>query len=205
VDHFVFYDDVQYPRGRSWRNRNQIVVNGLPKWINVPVDKSAWRGLINEVSVKGPFADAHWALVEQGYRKARYFGDYSGFVRGLIYLPETNLAALTAQQTRDVAAMLGIGTETSMSSSLGIAGLAKTDRLVEICKRLGATEYVSGPSARDYIEPEKFRRAGIGLSFFEYGYPEYPQLTHTFTHYVSILDMIFNLGPATPDYIWGNR
>jgi hypothetical protein len=101
-----------------------------------------------------------------------------------------------------VCALLGISTPTSLSSELGITGLHKTDLLVEICRRLGADEYVSGPSARGYIEPEKFDRAGIKLSYFEYSYPEYAQLSRAFTHRVSILDMIFNVGPDTPKYIW---
>lgn len=205
VDHFVFFDDVQYPRGRTWRNRNQILVNGAPKWINVPVDRSAWRLNINEVTIREAYAEEHWRLIVEGYRKAAYFTQYESAVEDIVRHNEKMLCRLTVHQTRELCRLLGIGTPTSLSSELGITGLYKTDRLVEMCRRLGVTEYVSGPSARDYIEADKFATAGIKLSFFEYQYPAYRQLSNEFTHFVSIIDMIFNLGPETPSYIWGNH
>jgi hypothetical protein len=83
---------------------------------------------------------------------------------------------------------------------------AKDDRLINICRELGATVYLSGPSARDYIVEEKFQEAGIELVYKEYsGYPEYPQLFPPFEHAVSILDLLFNCGPEAPYYIWGWR
>lgn len=205
VDHFVFFDDVQYPRGRTWRNRNQIIVNGAPKWINVPVDSSAWRLNINEVAIREPYAAEHWRLIVEGYRKAAYFEQYEAPIGEIVRHEDNMLCRLTVHQTRALCRLLGIETRTSLSSELGITGLYKTDRLVEMCRRLGATEYVSGPSARDYMEPEKFEAAGIKLSYFQYDYPPYRQLSDQFTHFVSIVDMIFNLGPETPKFIWGNQ
>jgi hypothetical protein len=78
----------------------------------------------------------------------------------------------------------------------------KTERLVGICKQAGATTYLSGPSARGYIDPAPFRDAGVELVYFEYdGYPEYPQLFPPFEHRVSVLDLIFNAGPDAPRYM----
>ena len=73
-----------------------------------------------------------------------------------------------------------------------------------VCRALGATEYLSGPSARDYIEPEKFAAAGIELQYIDYRYPEYPQLYPPFDPYVTILDLLFMTGPAAPRFIWGS-
>lgn len=205
VDHFVFFDDVQYPRARTWRNRNQIIVNRTPKWINVPVEKSPWHLKINEVRIREPFAEAHWQLMTQGYRQAKFFSGYADEIKRLLLLEAELLADLTIIQTRELCRLLGIRTPMSRSSELGIHGLHKTDLLVEICRRLAATEYISGPSAKDYIEPGKFADAGIQLTYFTYSYPEYPQLSETFTHQVSVVDMLFNIGPQTPDYIWRHR
>ena len=78
----------------------------------------------------------------------------------------------------------------------------QTDRLVSLCQQAGATEYVSGPAARDYIDPLQFERAGITLSFFDYsGYPEYPQLYPPFDHFVSVIDLILNTGHDAPVYM----
>ncbi|NLB88834.1 MAG: WbqC family protein, partial [Syntrophomonadaceae bacterium] len=65
--------------------------------------------------------------------------------------------------------------------------------------------YLSGPSAKNYIIPEKFAEAGIVLEYIKYEYPRYKQLYEPFNHYVSILDLLFNCGPDAPYYIWGWR
>jgi len=86
------------------------------------------------------------------------------------------------------------------SELVGITG-QKTDRLVEILLAVGATHYISGPSAKDYIENEKFESAGITLEYMEYNYPEYPQLYPPFDPYVSILDLFFMTGSEACNHI----
>jgi hypothetical protein len=105
---------------------------------------------------------------------------------------------------------LGVQTQLLCSTDLCSVGLAangaRDDRLVNICLELGATLYLSGPSARDYIVEEKFQDFGIELAYKDYsGYPAYPQLFPPFEHAVSILDLLFNCGPEAPYYIWGWR
>ena len=86
------------------------------------------------------------------------------------------------------------------SSELKVTGL-KTDRLVQILLQVGATHYISGPSAKDYIENEKFVAAGITLEYMDYNYPEYPQLHPPFDPNLSILDLLFMTGPDAMRYI----
>jgi hypothetical protein len=76
----------------------------------------------------------------------------------------------------------------------GVSG-AKTERLISILQKVGATHYISGPSAQDYIEEELFRAAGITLEYMVYNYPAYPQLYPPFDPQVSILDLLFMTGP----------
>jgi hypothetical protein len=78
---------------------------------------------------------------------------------------------------------------------------SKTDRLIHILSTLGADHYISGPSARDYIEEHKFEAAGITLEYMHYDYPEYHQLYPPFDPQVSILDLMFMTGPDALDYI----
>lgn len=82
----------------------------------------------------------------------------------------------------------------------GIEG-QKTDRLIQVLQAVGGTHYISGPSASDYIEKEKFEAAGITLEYMEYNYPEYPQLYPPFDPQTSILDLLFMTGPEAPNYI----
>jgi hypothetical protein len=78
----------------------------------------------------------------------------------------------------------------------------KTERLVHICRELGAGVYLSGPSARGYLDEAAFARAGISVEWMDYsGYPEYPQLFPPFVHEVSIVDLILNTGARARDCI----
>jgi hypothetical protein len=77
----------------------------------------------------------------------------------------------------------------------------KTGRLIQILKHVGASHYISGPSARDYIEKDKFDQAGISLEYMEYNYPEYPQLYPPFDQYVTIFDLMFMVGNDAWKYI----
>jgi hypothetical protein len=78
----------------------------------------------------------------------------------------------------------------------------KSDRLLSICQAAGATEYLSGPAARDYMDVELFEANGVSVTFADYtGYPEYPQLHGPFEHAVSALDLLFNTGPEALSYM----
>ena len=101
--------------------------------------------------------------------------------------------------------ILGTNTEFQDSSNDQARGI-KTDRLLDILQKAGASIYISGPAARSYIEEEKFQTAGIKLIYKDYsGYPEYPQMHGEFNHFVTVLDLIFNVGSDAPYYIWGWR
>jgi hypothetical protein len=78
----------------------------------------------------------------------------------------------------------------------------KTERLVSICQQAGATTYISGPSARDYIDDAVFAAGGVTLEYFDYaGYPPYPQLHGPFEHHVSIVDLLCHMGPEARHYV----
>jgi hypothetical protein len=78
----------------------------------------------------------------------------------------------------------------------------RVERLVALCRQAGASAYLSGPAAKDYIDPRLFADAGIELSYIDYSaYREYPQVHPPFSHHVSVIDLIFNVGPAAPQYL----
>jgi hypothetical protein len=102
-----------------------------------------------------------------------------------------------------ICAILGIGTRLSWSMDYGpLPQAGATQRLADLCRRAGGTHYLSGPAARDYIEPQVFEAAGVALDFFDYSdYPEYPQRFGDFEHAVTVLDLLFNAGPQAPRYM----
>jgi hypothetical protein len=103
--------------------------------------------------------------------------------------------------TAGLCRLVGIETPITWSMEYPRTG-DRTGRLVDICRQAGATEYVSGPAARAYIEPQQFENAGIRLSYADYdGYEEYPQLHPPFEHQVSMIDLLVHAGPDARRYL----
>jgi len=203
VDEFVLFDDVQYTR-RDWRNRNLIKTRGGPVWLTIPVNaKGNYLAAIKDVTVNDPEWPArHWKTICGAYRKAPHFEAHEElFARLYAESTDASLSAINRRFIDAICGLLGIGTRISWSMDYSLAP-GRTERLVQLCQDIGADCYISGPSARAYIEPELFRRGGIELVFFDYaGYREYEQLHPPFDHHVSILDLLFHVGSDAPRYM----
>lgn len=206
ADVFVFYDDVQFTI-RDWRTRNKIKTAQGLQWLSVPAGSDRNR-LICEVQLTDPsWQTKHWKTIEQNYRKCPYFEHYRPIFEELYLGREwDSLSELNQTFIRRIACeVLGITTQFRDAREFHAQG-QKQERLLDILGKLGATRYVSGPAAKNYINPQRFADAGIELIWKDYmGYPEYPQRHPPFEHGVSILDLLFNVGPAAPWYIWGWR
>lgn len=205
ADLFIFYDDVQYDK-HGWRNRNQIKTAQGKQWLTIPVhSKGVTEGIaIKDVQIdwSKPWAKNHLKALTFAYSRSPYFKDYSHLLESIFQRCDECLADFTIETTILLSRELGITSTRFLRSSelTGIHG-AKTDRLIQILKRVGASHYISGPSARDYIEKGKFSEAGITLEFMEYNYPEYPQLYPPFDPYVTILDLLFMAGKNAIQYM----
>jgi hypothetical protein len=205
VDLFVFYDDVQFTKN-DWRNRNLIKTPAGTQWLTVPVGQDIGR-LICEVTLPDSrWARAHWKTLAQNYSRAPHFARYRAFFES-VYLERswTHLSEVNRHLVEGICRELGIAARFADSRDHALEGRG-SERLLRLLQKLGAKTYVSGPAARGYLDHAAFRRAGIEVVYKSYaGYPEYPQLHPPFEHRVSIVDMLFNLGPAAPDSIWGWR
>ncbi len=208
-DVFVFYDDVQYDK-HGWRNRNRIKTSAGIKWITIPVHSSG--NLENhlllkdvEIDVNQKWNKVHWETIKQNYSKCPYFSENKEWVEDVYRSEPKNLCDFTIDTIILISKILAVN-ETRFVRSSNLHGICgnKTDRLISILTQLGATHYISGPSAKKYIEPEKFSEAGIILEYINYNLTEYPQRFPPFDPYVSILDLIFNTGPRAIEYIEKN-
>lgn len=203
VDEFILYDDMQYTR-RDWRNRNLIKTPQGLSWLTVPVKvKGKYLQTIRETELDGDRWRAdHWKAIQQNYRRAPHFDEMAAVLEPLYLNTEyTLLSDLNRTLLDALCRLLGIGTALKWSWEYDLAD-GKTERLVDLCRQAGATTYISGPAARDYIEPALFASANIELRYFDYaGYPEYPQLWGKFEHGVSVLDLLFNCGASAPKYM----
>jgi hypothetical protein len=206
VDLFVFYDDVAYTL-HDWRNRNRIKVAGGPTWLTIP-NHGRHDQRIDEVEIDDPRWQAkHWRSIEQAYGKTAHFGRYRDYFQH-VYLGQTwtSLSRLNQSLITHIAHdFLGLATSFDDAARYGAQG-RRLERLLDLVARTGATSYLSGPAARDYIDPRRFADIGVELRWQDYsGYPEYPQRFPPFEHGVSILDLLFNTGPDAPEYIWGRH
>lgn len=203
VDEFILYDDMQYTR-RDWRNRNKIKTPQGLAWLTVPVKaKGNYFQKIKDTELDGTaWAEKHWKSLAQHYGRAKYFDEIASWLKPL-YIDNaySNISRLNRLFLEKICAYLGIKTQISTSMEYTLVE-GKTERLVDLCLQAGADEYISGPAAREYIVPEMFAQAGIKLTWFDYdGYKPYPQLWGDFTHNVSIVDLLFNCGPHSVNYL----
>ncbi len=203
VDEFILYDDVQYTR-RDWRNRNRIKTPRGVEWLTIPVDvKGKFHQRIRETRVADMrWPRTHWRTIATNYGRARYFDEYAGRIEAL-YLgcDEEYLSRINMLFMRALCEILGIHTRITWSMDYPLAE-GRSERLVELSKCAGAQHYLSGPSAREYLDEGLFQRAGIAVSYMDYaGYPSYAQLYGPFEHSVSVLDLIFNEGPNAPRFM----
>jgi hypothetical protein len=207
ADVFVFYDDVQYD-DRGWRNRNRIKTERGVRWLTVPV-KSRGNQVenipIKDISIAWdrPWAEKHWTSIRHAYGKAPFFKRYAPLVESFYRRHDQRLADLTIDTSIALAAELGLRSTRFLRSSALPASGAKTDRLLSLLRAVGSDHYISGPSARDYIDQRKLDEARVTVEYMEYDYPEYGQLHPPYDGAVSILDLLFMKGPEAGRLIWG--
>lgn len=202
VDEFILYDDMQYTR-RDWRNRNQIKTpNGL-LWLTVPVKvKGKYDQAIRETEVDGDaWLMQHQKSIVQNYKKSPYFNDVWPIFEALYNRHYTHISELNRAFIEAICNFLGIKTKISNSWDYSLLD-GKTERLAGLTLQAGGGEYISGPAAKDYIVESVFDNLNIKLTWFDYsGYSEYQQLYGEFVHGVSILDLLFNCGKQSANYM----
>jgi hypothetical protein len=209
ADVFMFYDDVQYD-DRGWRNRNRVKTEQGTRWLSIPVlsqGVQVTKTPIRDVCIcwDRPWARKHWETIRHSYSDAPHFERYAPLLADFYGRSYEKLADFTVELTIALATELGIaGTRFLRSSSLQVEG-ARTDRLLALLAAVGGDHYISGPSARAYIDEERVHRAGVSLEYMTYDYPPYEQLYPPFDPFVSVLDLLFMTGPEAGEHIWGRH
>lgn len=206
VDLFIFYDDVQYTKN-DWRNRNKVKTPKGASWLTIPIGPHIEQ-LIYEVQIQDiQWQKRHWSTIQQCYSKAPFYRKYQEFFQQVYLTKEWgSLSELNQYLIKTISEdFLGIKTKFKDSREYSVDG-QKLNRLIDLLNKAQADLYISGPAARDYIDEGRFQEANIKLVYKDYsGYPEYPQFYPPFDGYVSIIDLLFQVGPDAPDYIWGWR
>lgn len=196
VDVFVLLDDVQFTR-RDWRNRNRIKTpNGL-SWLTIPVEsKGKYEAKIAEIEVPDDgWKDQHLKTLSHAYSRSDHAKEILGWLAGVYGDSRSaKLHEINQHFIERINAFLGI--DTILVSSLDFSTPSEpNERLMSICRELGATNYVTGPAARDYLQEESFNAEGIAVEWFDYGpYLPYRQPWGDYEERVSVIDLLLNCG-----------
>jgi len=200
VDEFILYDDVQFTKS-DWRNRNKIKTPKGVEWLTIPVGQNINR-LIRDVELpRTDWQSKHWKTLEANYQRALHFEEIATMLKPVYLEPHARLTDLNRSFIEKICTYLAIPTAIRYSWDYE-AATGRNERLVDLCLQAGANQYISGPSARGYLDVEMFNKNNIEVRWFEYeGYPPYAQLWGAFTHQVSIIDLLFNCGGNASQYM----
>jgi len=201
VDLFIFYDDVQFTKN-DWRNRNKIKTPKGTEWLSIPVGKDINRQIRQVEISDSKWKSNHWKTIEFNYRRAKYFDQVAALLEPIYTQDnETNLSIINRRLIEAICNFMGIKTLFNNAWDYKYCE-GKTERLVSLCQQVGATEYISGPAAKDYLQVTKFEQSQIKVTWFDYdGYQEYPQLWGAFENQVSIIDLLFNCGKDSNSHL----
>jgi hypothetical protein len=208
VDQFVLLDDAQFVK-QSWHQRNRIKSSTGLQWLTVPV---VFRGRLGqplcEVAIRDPhFWQKHLRSIEVNYGRARYFENYFPRLKEILekHGPGEKLIDLNLALVQWLAGELSVRTPMVQSSTLQLEG-NRSGHLVAMCKRLGATDYLSPRSATYLLDDlDMFADEGIAVHFHNYSCREYEQRFPPFLPYASVVDLLFNKGPESGEIMRSGR
>ncbi|MCK5305945.1 MAG: WbqC family protein [Candidatus Omnitrophica bacterium] len=193
ADKFVILDDVQYKKN-EWQNRNKVRAAKGGRWFTVPVIYKFGQK-INEVKIDNSknWRKKHYKTLIINYNKTPYFKNHEPFFRKSYECNWEYLVDINIHFIKYLIKSLGITTKLMRSSSLAIKG-QRTERLVEICKKLEANTYISGEGARAYLDLSRFKQSKIEVIFQNFQHPIYTQAYDNFEPFMSVVDLLFNCG-----------
>jgi len=192
ADLYVYLDHVQYRKG-YFQNRNKIVnMEGKEVWATIPVKSGSFHEPIldKEIVING-YSKKYISLIESSYNKSKYFDKYYDKFQLIFKNEHSNLVDLNLDIIDFFRCELGIDTPTVRSSDLNISS-TKSEMNLDICLKLSADSYITGPSGLDYLDIESFQDRNIELLVHNYISPVY-QSNHFYPN-LSTLDLLFNQG-----------
>ena len=192
VDKYVVYDDVTYIKG-GWINRNNFLINGQKNLLTMRLEKASSYTLIKDIAIKDDFVK-FLKTIEMGYKKAPFFEDSFRLLKDICQCPDKKLGQFLFNSHIKICEYLGIDTELILSSSFDKhTELKGKDKVISICKQLGADEYINAIGGQELYDKKEFAENGIRLNFLQANLREYRQLKNEFVAGLSIIDiMMFN-------------
>lgn len=205
ADLFVLVDHVQFER-QNYQNRTRVKTgNGEARWVTVPVrqrsrDERVVDKLIdNDRRGKFRWGRKAYRTIQYSYEGAPYYREHAATLQAVLDARWERLIDLNLTLLEWARQALGIATPVVRSSTLGVEGL-KSDMVLDLCRRVGATQYVAGlGGSHGYLDTAAFERAGVEVVWQQFEHPRYEQrpAPGTFVEGLSVLDLILNCGPRS--------
>lgn len=202
ADVYVYYGDVQFSKG-SFVNRVQIKTAQGIKWLTVPLQGVSLGQSIDQVQINSSFNwRVHLDVLRQAYAGAPYCEQMVALVESVYSRPVQTIGDLSRASIDVCCSYFGLSANRRFVDvrDLGIGG-ARSQRVLDIVKALSGTQYITGLGARNYLDHQLFENAGIRVEYMNYEKAPYLQLHGEFTPFVSILDLIANVGEEGSEYI----
>lgn len=203
VDTFVILDDVQFLKN-TFQNRNRIKTSNKEQWLTVPIKLEHHTQKINEIKIDNSknWQKKNLLTIQYNYQKAPFYNNYYPEFEKIYTTQENHLVNLNLNIIRFFMKHFNIKANLILSSSLNI-NTQKTQRLIDICKKLSGTTYLSGTGTKDYMDESFFPKNNIEIEFNHFTHPTYQQLYPPFEPYMSVLDLLMNCGPSSEKIIKG--
>jgi hypothetical protein len=197
ADVFCYLNDVQYKKN-EWQNRNRIKTAQNWQWVTVPV-RYHFPEKINEVRINQAvdWRKKHLQALITNYSRAPYFKEYIPIFEDTFSREWEFISDLNIHLIESLKGLLDIGEILSVLSSDFKLSEEPTERLIDICKALGADTYLAGKGGADYMDLERFEKNKLKVIIQEFEHPVYPQLFDGFQSHLSIVDLLFNCGPES--------
>lgn len=197
-DVLVLLDHIQMEKNTktSFVNRNKVRTPQGGFWLTVPILSKGKCGnmYINQMEIaQDKWNVKHWKTIQNIYSKAPFFKDHRDFFEFFYAQNYTMLHEMLDVQLNYLINQLDIKTKIVKSSELNVPG-EKEELILNLCKSLNATDYISGPLGRNYLNTEKFAEENINVIYHDYKHPQYKQMLPGFEPYMSVIDLLFNHG-----------
>ena len=206
VDCMVLLDSVQFPLGRGWMSRNRIKSNRGELWLTVPVSRSG-RGLQPvcdvEIVYDRDWPSKHLKGIEQNYLNAPCFSEHFKEIETIYKRYPNLIATLNIELIRYLWEAFSVSSKLVLQSEIGVTGRG-VDLIADICRALGAEEYLALSVARSRLDIALLERRGIALRFLQYRPMVYPQFWGDFLSNLSAIDLLMNCGPKSREIIMGD-
>jgi len=193
ADLFVLLDSVQFKKN-EWQNRNRIRTAQGSQWLTVPVRHNFGQPIKDvRISQTTDWRAKHLKSLEMHYAQAAHREPALAGLHALYRQSWDRLTDLNVAVLQWLLGEFGIKTPLRLSSDMRLPE-DPTERLIEICRTVGATSYLAGAGARDYMDFKKFEAAGISVEMQDFRHPVYRQCYEPFLPGMAAIDLLLTCG-----------